>query len=128
MVVSARLNTVAAVMAAGNSVIAKATLEGGLAASLLASWAETPVPTWLPALSSTTMAQLIVLPPKGAVRFSTIGSESVRPPALRAPVLELSATAPSIFASIRHDRAVTGHVAARESRDTVTVAWYVSEI
>src|SRR5215510_8271553 len=109
-------------MEAGNWVIAKATLVGGLAASLLASWVETPVPTWLPPASRTTMDQLMVLPPKGAVRFSTIGSSSLGPP-LRTPVLALSATAPSILASIRHDLAVSGHVAARESFDTVTVAW-----
>src|SRR5947207_13922419 len=108
-------------MAAGSWVMAKAGVEGRWLASSFANWAA-PVPTWLPAASSTTMDQVMVLPPNGAVRFSAIGSDWVAPPVLRGPVTGDRAAAPSILASIRHDRAVTGQVAARGSGDTVTVA------
>src|SRR5262245_12089349 len=63
----ARRKVVASVMVAGSSVMAKATVEGGLAASLFGSLAETPVATWRPLASSSTMDQGIEWPPKGAV-------------------------------------------------------------
>ena len=43
--VSARLNTVDGVIAAGSWLIAKSTVVGGLVESLLANWADTPVAT-----------------------------------------------------------------------------------
>ena len=51
----------------------------------------------------------------------------MRPPALIVPVCGDRAAAPSILASIRQVRAVTGQVAARESRDTVTVVAYCND-
>ena len=74
-VVSARWNTVEAVIATKISLIVIATADGGLAGSLLVYCAETPVPTCRPSEFENTTLHWIADPPNGAVTDTTSGSD-----------------------------------------------------
>ncbi len=117
-----RWNVVPALIGTSSCVIAKSTVDVGLAGSLFGNGPAEPVPTWVPLASSSVKLQVMSLPPNGASTCSSSGSERMCSFSLMVPVIGDNTAAPSMVACSCHETAVLGQVEARVSREIVSVA------